>query len=73
MFCVIFQLQVVVLLFEDKETTSPWEVSGGCGLRGFICCHGNRCVTDPAYEEVNNSFERSLVFLHRVRYTCTCN
>ena len=26
----------------------------------------NRCVTDPAYEEVNNAFERALVFLHKV-------
>ena len=27
-----------------------------------------KCVTDPAYEEVNNAFERSLVFMHKVRY-----
>ena len=26
-----------------------------------------RCVTDPAYEEVNNAFERALVFMHKVR------
>ena len=26
-----------------------------------------QCVTDPVYEDVNNAFERSLVFLHRVR------
>lgn len=26
-----------------------------------------KCVTDPAYEEVNNAFERSLVFMHKVR------
>ena len=26
-----------------------------------------KCVTDIAYEEVNNAFERSLVFLHKVR------
>lgn len=24
-------------------------------------------MTDPAYEEVNNAFERSLVFMHKVR------
>ena len=33
----------------------------------LTCCHGYRCVTDPVYEDVNNAFERSLVFLHRVR------
>ena len=26
-----------------------------------------KCVTDPAYDEVNNAFERSLVFMHKVR------
>ena len=25
-----------------------------------------RCIIDPAYEEVNNAFERALVFLHKV-------
>ena len=29
-----------------------------------------RCITDPAYEDVNNAFERALVFLHKVNYTC---
>ena len=28
-----------------------------------------KCITDPAFEEVNNAFERSLVFMHKV---CTC-
>ena len=27
-----------------------------------------KCVTDPAYEEVNNAFERALVFMHKVRW-----
>ena len=27
--------------------------------------HG-RPVTDPSYEEVNNAFERALVFMHKV-------
>lgn len=26
----------------------------------------NRCITDPGYEEVNNAFERSLVFMHKM-------
>ena len=26
-----------------------------------------KCVTDPVYEEVNNAFERALVFMHKVR------
>jgi pre-mRNA-splicing factor SYF1 len=26
----------------------------------------NRCITDPAYEDVNNAFERSLVFMHKM-------
>ena len=26
-----------------------------------------KSVTDPAYEEVNNAFERALVFMHKVR------
>lgn len=25
-----------------------------------------RCVTDPSYEEVNNAFERSLIFMHKM-------
>lgn len=25
-----------------------------------------KCITDPAFEEVNNAFERSLVFMHKV-------
>ncbi|OWR44340.1 putative XPA-binding protein 2 [Danaus plexippus plexippus] len=25
-----------------------------------------RCITDPAYEDVNNCFERSLVFMHKM-------
>ncbi|KAK2191584.1 hypothetical protein NP493_50g00025 [Ridgeia piscesae] len=25
-----------------------------------------RCITDPGYEEVNNAFERSLVFMHKM-------
>ena len=25
-----------------------------------------KCITDPVYEEVNNAFERSLAFLHKV-------
>ena len=29
-----------------------------------------RCISDPGYEEVNNAFERALVFLHKVR-TCS--
>ena len=27
-----------------------------------------KCVTDGAYEDVNNAFERALVFMHKVRY-----
>ncbi len=26
-----------------------------------------RCITDPAYEDVNNAFERSIVFMHKVK------
>lgn len=26
----------------------------------------NRCITDPGYEEVNNAFERALVFMHKM-------
>lgn len=26
----------------------------------------NKCITDPAYEEVNNAFERALVFMHKM-------
>ena len=26
-----------------------------------------RCITDPAYEEVNNAHERALVFMHKVK------
>ena len=26
----------------------------------------SKCVIDPVYEEVNNAFERSLVFMHKV-------
>lgn len=26
-----------------------------------------KCVTDPAYEEVNNCHERALVFMHKVK------
>ncbi|VEN48937.1 unnamed protein product [Callosobruchus maculatus] len=26
----------------------------------------NRCITDPGYEEVNNTFERALVFMHKM-------
>ena len=33
----------------------------------YIC----RCITDPAYEDVNNAFERALVFLHKVSAVCT--
>lgn len=25
-----------------------------------------RCITDPGYEEVNNAFERALVFMHKM-------
>jgi len=25
-----------------------------------------RPITDPAYEDINNAFERSLVFMHKV-------
>lgn len=25
-----------------------------------------KCVTDPAYEDVNSAFERALVFMHKV-------
>lgn len=25
-----------------------------------------KCITDPAYEEVNNCHERALVFMHKV-------
>lgn len=25
-----------------------------------------RCITDPAYEDVNNAHERALVFMHKV-------
>ena len=28
-----------------------------------------KVVTDPVYEEVNNAFERALVFLHKVAHT----
>ena len=28
-----------------------------------------KVVTDPVYEEVNNAFERALVFLHKVPYS----
>ena len=33
----------------------------------FLAC---RCITDPAYEETNNAFERALVFLHKVCLLC---
>lgn len=26
-----------------------------------------KCVTDPAYEEINNCHERALVFMHKVQ------
>lgn len=26
----------------------------------------NKCITDPGYEEVNNAFERALVFMHKM-------
>lgn len=26
----------------------------------------NRCISDPSFEEVNNAFERSLVFMHKM-------
>ncbi len=25
-----------------------------------------RCITDPGYDDVNNAFERSIVFMHKV-------
>jgi len=28
-----------------------------------------RPITDPAYEDINNAFERSLVFMHKVHCT----
>lgn len=28
-----------------------------------------KCITDPAYEEVNNCHERALVFMHKVKPT----
>lgn len=28
-----------------------------------------KCITDPAYEEVNNCHERALVFMHKVKLT----
>ena len=28
-----------------------------------------RCITDPGYEDVNNAFERSLVFMHKVLFS----
>jgi hypothetical protein len=27
-----------------------------------------RCITDPLYEDANNTFERALVFMHKVSY-----
>jgi hypothetical protein len=27
-----------------------------------------RYITDPSYEDVNNAFERSLVFMHKVSF-----
>ena len=30
------------------------------------CAFFRRCVSDPMYEEVNNAFERALVFMHKV-------
>lgn len=27
----------------------------------------HRCVTDPAYEDVNNCHERAFVFMHKVQ------
>lgn len=29
-----------------------------------------KCIIDSAYEEVNNAFERSLVFMHKVNLIC---
>lgn len=26
----------------------------------------NKCITDPGFEEVNNAFERALVFMHKM-------
>jgi len=26
----------------------------------------DRCITDPLYEDVNNAFERALVFMHKM-------
>nr|CAD7397125.1 unnamed protein product [Timema poppensis] len=26
-----------------------------------------RCITDPSYQDINNTFERSLVFMHKVQ------
>jgi hypothetical protein len=26
----------------------------------------DKCISDPAYEEVNNAFERALVFMHKM-------
>lgn len=32
-----------------------------------------RYITDPSYEDVNNAFERSLVFMHKVSFIYCCD
>ena len=32
-----------------------------------MMCYNFRPVTDPLFEDVNNAFERALVFMHKVR------
>ena len=40
-------------------------------VESLCCMYMCRCITDPAYEDVNNAFERALVFLHKVSAVCT--
>lgn len=39
-------------------------------LKGLRLQAKGKCVTDRIYEDINNAFERSLVFMHKVCNYC---
>ena len=56
----IIIIRMLLLIKTQEECSYPLKAN----VMSFFIF---RPITDPAYEDVNNAFERSLVFMHKVK------
>ena len=61
-----FRKLVITQIQEVSSCNSVSSAATGIKINCFVFQVKEKCTSDPAYEEVNNAFERALVFMHKM-------